>query len=140
MALIKSSIRQKINKIIKNQSSIRYEVNEAIKSLLSKKPSKINEIPLKFFKDFLDDIGLDLLDLVTKRYKYFYPLIEDVLGHTLDDQNRFLAGLIFISSCTTNNEIYIDDLSLYLQKNKNNLDIIMNILTTYCEESGFLIN
>jgi len=71
---------------------------------------------------------------------YLFILATDVLGHMLDDQRFGVEGLSLPRGGRIIDQTFVDDIALYLQGSRSNMDRVQGVLNLFCKASGAKIN
>ncbi|KAG0571879.1 hypothetical protein KC19_VG050800 [Ceratodon purpureus] len=76
----------------------------------------------------------------TNRVMTLYLLVANVLGHMLEDPKRGVISFMLPDGSRTTNLMFADDTNLLLKGTEANLDIAMQVLSTFCEATDAKLN
>jgi hypothetical protein len=71
---------------------------------------------------------------------YLFILATDVLGHMLDDPRFGVEGLTFSGGRKIRDQTFADDMALYLQGTRENMERTQRVLDIFCKASGAKVN
>jgi len=71
---------------------------------------------------------------------FLFVVVVDALGHMLEDQRYGVQGFTLPNGSEVTNVAYTDDMNLFLQGSRINLDKVRKVLPIFCLGSGSKIN
>ncbi len=71
---------------------------------------------------------------------YLFILAMDVLGHMLDNPRFGVEGLTLLRGRKIKDQTFADDMALYVQGTRENMERTQRVLDIFCKTSGAKVN